>query len=54
VTSCGHSPVLGFGVGLGWLQSVGGEFPDELTANGVACRVVPTPFYDPEGANLRA
>jgi sarcosine oxidase subunit alpha len=54
VTSCGHSPVLGFGVGLGWLQSVDGEFPDELTANGVACRVVPTPFYDPEGANLRA
>ncbi|MEA2521896.1 MAG: sarcosine oxidase, subunit alpha, partial [Actinomycetota bacterium] len=54
VTSCGHSPVLGYGVGLGWLQSVGGEFPSELTADGVTCRVVPTPFYDPEAANLRA
>jgi sarcosine oxidase subunit alpha len=54
VTSCGHSPVLGFGVGLGWLQAHDGVFPTELTANGVACRVVSTPFYDPEGAKLRA
>ncbi|MEP7059088.1 MAG: 2Fe-2S iron-sulfur cluster-binding protein [Actinomycetota bacterium] len=54
VTSCGHSPSLGYGVGLGWLRSVDGEFPSALTANGVGCRVVPTPFYDPEGARLRA
>lgn len=54
VTSCGHSPVLGYGVGLGWLQVVDGEFPTELTANGVACRVVSTPFYDPQGTKLRA
>jgi sarcosine oxidase subunit alpha len=54
VTSCGHSPVLGFGVGLGWLQAHDGVFPTELTANGVTCRVVSTPFYDPEGAKLRA
>lgn len=54
VTSCAHSPVLGYGIGLGWLQSVEGEFPTHLTANGVACRVVSTPFYDPDGVNLRA
>ncbi len=54
VTSCAHSPVLGYGIGLGWLRSVEGEFPTHLTANGVACRVVSTPFYDPDGVNLRA
>ena len=54
VTSCGHSPVLGYGVGLGWLQAIDGEFPTELSANGVACRIASTPFYDPEGAKLRA
>jgi sarcosine oxidase, subunit alpha len=54
VTSCGHSPTLGHAIGLGWLQSINGEFPTELTANGVSCRVVTTPFYDPEGGRLRA
>lgn len=54
VTSCADSPVLGYAVGLGWLQTVRGEFPTELTANGVNCRVVSTPFYDPEGARVRA
>jgi len=54
VTSCFFSPMLGKFIGLGWLRSVDGEFPASLRAVDVAARVVPTPFYDPEGAKLRA
>jgi glycine cleavage system aminomethyltransferase T len=54
VTSCGTSPVLGRAIGLGWLRAVDGVFPDRLAAGPVAASVVEPPFYDPEGARLRA
>lgn len=54
VTSCGHSRALGYAVGLGWLRAVDGGFPTTLTAGPITARVVPRPFYDPEGAKLRA
>ncbi len=54
VTSCAHSEALGRPIGLGWLRAEGGEFPSELLAGDVPATVVPTPFYDPEGARLRA
>jgi sarcosine oxidase, subunit alpha len=54
VTSCATSGVIGTAVGLGWLRAVGGEFPGELDAGDITARVVPTPFYDPDGARLRA
>jgi sarcosine oxidase subunit alpha len=54
VTSCAHSASLGRAIGLGWLRSVGGEFPTTLRANEAAATVVPTPFYDPAGERLRA
>jgi len=54
VTSCAHSPALGKYIGLGWLRAVNGSFPTSLRAVDVVARVAPTPFYDPEGARLRA
>jgi sarcosine oxidase subunit alpha len=54
VTSCGRSEVLGHAIGLGWLRALDGEFPTSLRADGRRATVVPTPFYDPEGARLRA
>lgn len=54
VTSCARSQALEAWIGLGWLRSVEGAFPDRLRAGEVAAEVVPTPFYDPEGARLRA
>ena len=54
VTSCAHSPALGKYIGLGWLRAVDGAFPTSLRAVDVPARVVPTPFYDREGAKLRA
>ncbi len=54
VTSCGHSAALGAHIGLGWVRAVDGAFPSTLTAGGLTATVVPTPFYDPEGARLRA
>ncbi len=54
VTSCALSPALGRAIGLGWLRAVDGEFPSSLRAGDVAATVVPTPFYDPEGARVRA
>jgi sarcosine oxidase subunit alpha len=54
LTSSRLSPALGFGVALGWLRRIDGAFPERVTAGGVAGQVVPTPFYDPVGAKLRA
>ena len=54
VTSCDRSGALDKVVGLGWLRATDGDFPQNLTARGVRAEVVPTPFYDPEGARLRA
>ena len=54
VTSSARSEALGRQVGLGWLRAVDGTFPTNLRADGVPARVVPRPFYDPEGARLRA
>ena len=53
VTSAARSPVLDRSIGLGWIRRApGGGFPDDLRADRVAVRVVPTPFYDPEGNRL--
>jgi glycine cleavage system aminomethyltransferase T len=54
VTSCVRSPALGRAVGLGWLRAIDGEFPSSLRGGDVTATVVPTPFYDPEGARVRA
>jgi sarcosine oxidase subunit alpha len=54
VTSCAESRVLQRAIGLGWLRAVDGEFPSALRAEGRPAKVVPIPFYDPEGARLRA
>ncbi len=54
VTSCAVSPTLGYPIGLGWLRAVDGAFPERLRAGGALATVVPTPFYDPEGARVRA
>ncbi len=55
ITSCERSDVLGYGVGLGWLRlAPDGEMPSMLRAGGVPVWVAPAPFYDPEGARLRA
>jgi glycine cleavage system aminomethyltransferase T len=54
ITSCARSAVLGHPVGLGWMRAREGVFATTLTSNGVTATVVPTPFYDPEGARLRA
>ncbi|HET9724396.1 MAG TPA: 2Fe-2S iron-sulfur cluster-binding protein [Actinomycetota bacterium] len=54
VTSCAVSPALGFPIGLGWLRTVDGAFPERVQAGGVMATVVPRPFYDPEGARIRA
>jgi sarcosine oxidase subunit alpha len=54
ITSCAASPALGYPVGLGWVRAIDGAFPETLRSNGTTATVVPTPFYDPEGARLRA
>jgi sarcosine oxidase, subunit alpha len=54
VTSRGRSTVLGASIGLGWLRAVDGVFPSRLRAGDVEATVVERPFYDPEGARLRA
>jgi sarcosine oxidase subunit alpha len=53
VTSCAVSPSAG-PIGLGWIRGPGGDFPAELAAGGIVARVVPTPFYDPQGSRVRA
>lgn len=54
ITSCARSDALERWIGLAWLRSVEGVFPAEVHAGAVAAEVVPTPFYDPQGAKLRA
>jgi sarcosine oxidase, subunit alpha len=53
ITSCGTSEALGIAIGLGWIRGTEGTFPSTLRAGDLTARVVPTPFYDPEGARLR-
>jgi glycine cleavage system aminomethyltransferase T len=40
-------------IGLGWIRSTDQWFPTELRAGSRIARVVPTPFYDPEGERVR-
>jgi sarcosine oxidase, subunit alpha len=55
VTSAARSPILDRSIGLGWIKSdPEGRFPDELRAERIGARVVPTPFYDPAGERLDA
>jgi sarcosine oxidase subunit alpha len=54
VTSCARSPALERYVGLGWARAIDGRFPETLRAGAAVATVVPRPFYDPEGARLRA
>jgi sarcosine oxidase subunit alpha len=53
VTSAGRSEALDLDIGLGWVRAVEGRFPGELRAGDAVARIVPTPFYDPEGARVR-
>jgi sarcosine oxidase subunit alpha len=54
VTSAARSPILERSIGLGWIRlGPDGGFPDELRADGIWARVVPTPFLDPSGERLR-
>ncbi len=57
VTSAERSIVLERPIGLGWIRaSPEGVFPDTFDVAGDArarARVVPTPFYDPAGEQLR-
>jgi sarcosine oxidase subunit alpha len=54
ITSCAWSPALGRAIGLGWVRAVDGAFPERLDAGDAVATVEPRPFYDPEGARLRA
>ncbi len=59
LTSSRFSPVLGYGVALGWIYQTTGGWPDAVDAvdgSGRTFRgtVVHGPFYDREGAKLRA
>jgi glycine cleavage system aminomethyltransferase T/thioredoxin reductase len=53
VTSAERSPVLDRAIGLGWIRGGRDGFPSELRAGNAVARVVPTPFYDPEGTRIR-
>ena len=53
VTSAERSIALDRAIGLGWVRAVDGGFPTELRAGDAIARVVPTPFYDPDGVRLR-
>ena len=54
ITSCARSDVLQTWIGLGWMRALDGAFAETLRTGDVTATVVPTPFYDPEGARLRA
>jgi sarcosine oxidase, subunit alpha len=53
VTSAARSPVLDRAIGLGWIRRGDEGFPGELGSGSAVARVVPTPFYDPDGARVR-
>jgi len=53
VTSCAVSDAVRASIGLGWIRTVDGAFPQTLAAGDLTATVVPTPFYDPEGERLR-
>jgi len=58
VTSSRYSPTLKQSIGLCWLpveqSSPGSEFTVRIRGKPHKGKVVPTPFYDPEGARLRS
>lgn len=54
VTSAAWSPTLKRAVMLGWVREVDGRSAGPLMIDGRPARVVPTPFYDPEGSRARA
>ena len=54
VTSCARSPAVGASIGMGWLRAVDGAFPSRLRAGAHDATVVDRPFYDRDGARLRA
>ena len=59
LTSSRFSPILGFGTALGWVYGAGAGFPTTVSAvDGTGTSLVGTvtssPFFDPEGARLRA
>jgi glycine cleavage system aminomethyltransferase T len=53
VTSAARSEAVGATIAMGWLRGADGAVPTDLRAGGAPARIVPTPFYDPEGARLR-
>ena len=54
VTSAERSPVLDRAIGLGWVRVDGDDVVEGLrTGSGVQVRIVPRPFYDPEGGRMR-
>ncbi len=53
ITSAEHSPAVDAGIGLGWIQAARRRVPDAVARERCIATVVPTPFYDPEGARLR-
>jgi sarcosine oxidase subunit alpha len=54
VTSAERSPVLDRAIGLGWIREDAASRAPDLRAGPAVARVVPTPFYDPEGSRVRA
>jgi sarcosine oxidase subunit alpha len=54
VTSCAWSPSVGGFIGLGWINAVDGGFPSALRSGSAHATVARRPFYDPDGARLRA
>jgi sarcosine oxidase subunit alpha len=54
ITSAEHSIALGRAIGLGWMRTLDGGFPDRATTgSGTTATVVRTPFYDPDGGRMR-
>lgn len=58
LSSAGYSPVLGYGVALGWIRHPAGMAPHSVEARDsigtFAGIVADGPFYDPRGERLRA
>jgi glycine cleavage system aminomethyltransferase T len=54
VTSADRSPALQRSIGLAWIRADDGELATgRFSVGDATASVVPTPFYDPEGARLR-